>query len=538
MSGRRPDSWEYNSGHALGLENHPRSSGSRSNYEQADFGHEPEHCNSAPVLHELLRVHTDSQSTDVIRDLSIQLLGFESFSIGVIDSLAAQHCESMADFSRLAKELVLADIFDRRSGVLPTKSRSLEDYPGFDAWESSLIEDQLRHACQFRDALVHAVSETIQYPIDRTVTLRAKCRDQWLEFHRLSNAITSVDRSRAGLQFGHLLAATFDSIDSHQGVTLKLHRLAIRWPQLQRALAMLQWGTGSAVSIREPDAPSRPVPLYKALDTVDKPVVRPATHSPAPPVTKSLSTCAEKWDKATEESDTIAAMTDPVKRNKVISAKYAEVYKKDSRMLWSGTAAFASKQVGCGLEKAKRKKSWPFAIGKHATAMYTGLGIGNKAVFEEIYPVMDFYQEHGFESISECASSRMPPVAPALIDAIKKIDANDLEAGAKKMLRHEQSVTLQNEVYEREEFVAALDSNKLWHGLYVGRPFGAEELKLSFTSECSGGKEVVFEGEALQEFDQRWEYAQTVADTFSELATNDPAFIKSELDKILSAGGG
>jgi len=38
-----------------------------------------------------------------------------------------------------------------------------------------------------------------------------------------------------------------------------------------------------------------------------------------------------------------------VEHNQVINAAYARLWLQDSRFQWAGLAAFASKQVGCGL---------------------------------------------------------------------------------------------------------------------------------------------------------------------------------------------
>ena len=42
-------------------------------------------------------------------------------------------------------------------------------------------------------------------------------------------------------------------------------------------------------------------------------------------------------------------IADPVERNRAINAAYARLWLHDSRFQWAGLAAFASKQVGCGL---------------------------------------------------------------------------------------------------------------------------------------------------------------------------------------------
>ena len=42
-------------------------------------------------------------------------------------------------------------------------------------------------------------------------------------------------------------------------------------------------------------------------------------------------------------------IADPKARNSAINAAYAQLWLDDPRFQWAGLAAFASKQVGCGL---------------------------------------------------------------------------------------------------------------------------------------------------------------------------------------------
>ncbi|EJM90000.1 MULTISPECIES: DUF2515 family protein [unclassified Pseudomonas] len=67
-----------------------------------------------------------------------------------------------------------------------------------------------------------------------------------------------------------------------------------------------------------------------------------------------ILTCAGLWRHYQREAEDIVApggvlIADPVERNRVINAAYARLWLHDSRFQWAGLAAFASKQVGCGL---------------------------------------------------------------------------------------------------------------------------------------------------------------------------------------------
>ncbi|WP_223414651.1 MULTISPECIES: DUF2515 family protein [unclassified Pseudomonas] len=67
-----------------------------------------------------------------------------------------------------------------------------------------------------------------------------------------------------------------------------------------------------------------------------------------------ILTCACLWRIYQREAEEIVApggvlIADPMERNRVINAAYARLWLHDSRFQWAGLAAFASKQVGCGL---------------------------------------------------------------------------------------------------------------------------------------------------------------------------------------------
>jgi hypothetical protein len=67
-----------------------------------------------------------------------------------------------------------------------------------------------------------------------------------------------------------------------------------------------------------------------------------------------ILTCSCLWRTYQREAEKIVApdgvlIADPVERNRVINAAYARLWLHDSRFQWAGLAAFASKQVGCGL---------------------------------------------------------------------------------------------------------------------------------------------------------------------------------------------
>ena len=67
-----------------------------------------------------------------------------------------------------------------------------------------------------------------------------------------------------------------------------------------------------------------------------------------------ILTCDCLWRIYQREAEEIVApggvlIADPIERNRAINAAYARLWLHDPRFQWAGLAAFASKQVGCGL---------------------------------------------------------------------------------------------------------------------------------------------------------------------------------------------
>ena len=72
-----------------------------------------------------------------------------------------------------------------------------------------------------------------------------------------------------------------------------------------------------------------------------------------------LLTCNCLWRRFQKEAEEWVApggvlIADPQARNRKINAAYAQLWLADNRFQWAGLAAFASKQVGCGLIHATK----------------------------------------------------------------------------------------------------------------------------------------------------------------------------------------
>ena len=109
-----------------------------------------------------------------------------------------------------------------------------------------------------------------------------------------------------------------------------------------------------------PRAQTTAQPFAPAANSPSPAAPRPSGYAPAPsPGTPSFSdlpglVCQNLWRGYQQRAEAIVApggvlIADPKARNRAINAAYAQLWLEDRRFQWAGLAAFASKQVGCGL---------------------------------------------------------------------------------------------------------------------------------------------------------------------------------------------
>ena len=180
-----------------------------------------------------------------------------------------------------------------------------------------------------------------------------------------------------------------------------------------------------------------------------------------------ILTCACLWRHYQRAAEEIVApggvlIADPVKRNRVINAAYARLWLHDPRFQWAGLAAFASKQVGCGLlhaadniehirdeyEARQRLRDSRREFGlltpdkmseqsdelrdyKEADArnplpsvdfrsagedlslvqqqfghVYDMMALGNTTLFLDVFPLHEFYAKRGLRELKKCLRER------------------------------------------------------------------------------------------------------------------------------------
>lgn len=182
-----------------------------------------------------------------------------------------------------------------------------------------------------------------------------------------------------------------------------------------------------------------------------------------------LLTCNCLWRRFQKEAEEWVApggvlIADPQVRNRKINAAYAQLWLADNRFQWAGLAAFASKQVGCGLihastldqrieaekkayrtlkdsqskdlyervvvnklrsdpelwnqwDQAKQQNPVPLTsdplsgdaiafLQEELQYVHEMLALGNTALFLDVYPLHRFFMVRGFKEMEKCLPDR------------------------------------------------------------------------------------------------------------------------------------
>lgn len=241
-------------------------------------------------------------------------------------------------------------------------------------------------------------------------------------------------------------------------------------------------------------------------------------------------TCQSVWLRCQKEAEAWIGDCDgrmmvdhPELINARINAAYAWLFKIDRRFEWAGLAAFASKQVGCGLLHfneliAKGKtgiQDSPKIIGgvimpgvvldrmtvEGADFMKQQIAVANRSLFLDIYPLHRFYMLRGIKGLRSCLGERqlirdkvkwddqvrkkLPFGLPfkEILAGFEAIERGDIEQSVRHLAVHEQINVLQPILYDQPAVRIALDTNQaMW---VSGLPSGLyEEIQLTLSAQC------------------------------------------------------
>ena len=273
-----------------------------------------------------------------------------------------------------------------------------------------------------------------------------------------------------------------------------------------------------------------------------------------------------------------------LERNKRISAAYAKLWLSDHRFQWAGLAAFASKQVGCGLlhsaaaitknrserELAQLSIAAAFPGAEVATGVQAGtevgatymhkqLGFGNLHLFLDIYPLHRFYMERGWQEFKDClprrqnnryavywnvdkATLRFGTPFNEILRGFARIEAGDVSESVKSLAQHEQVNILQKIMYNDGYMQKLLAMNQ--YAVVTGIPTGdAQKIELTLSAQCKAKERfsLPFSGDKYAKLwvvEQRMKFVLRAADQFNKLL-NGPQRLQVEASiRAIAAGAG
>jgi len=307
----------------------------------------------------------------------------------------------------------------------------------------------------------------------------------------------------------------------------------------------------------------QPVADCKSSETLCGNTVKRVTEVP-------MLSCASVWLRCQKEAEEWIApggklIADPVQRNRRINMAYAQLWLADHRFQWAGLAAFASKQVGCGLlhangnvqrseteiEITKQRPhmspgdtsadlALPSIVSLSSSFMYQQLALGNTTLFLDIYPLHRFFMLRGASALAACLSARRSIINCHIIwpvndqklrfgrpfreitDAFEAINKGQIAQSVLALARHEQLNILQPAIYDDKTMQLSLDANQFsW---VLGFPSGiAAEIQLTLSAACkpdSGNSTIWFPKKRqakLYDPAQRMEFVNKAAASFDAL---------------------
>ena len=220
------------------------------------------------------------------------------------------------------------------------------------------------------------------------------------------------------------------------------------------------------------------------------------------------------------------------KRNEAITAAYAEMYLRNPQIYkWAGMAALTSATVGRGMYimrglRQTRLGSVVGLFGSEVAETFHNLGIGNRAVFTDIYWQHMAYEEGGLAEIEQIFHAgqldRRALRGWRQIDAGRRAGDQELIwAGNTELLHFEQKHVLQPQVYDRNQ--------SLWREVSAWIPSPIPGHHEIFADFAPGGN--------IGAFAERWRWiTDSMLPRWRELSDTQPARTKRLLQSLMLGG--
>ncbi|WP_434678227.1 hypothetical protein J3P77_19440 [Pseudomonas sp. R1-18] len=245
--------------------------------------------------------------------------------------------------------------------------------------------------------------------------------------------------------------------------------------------------------------------------------------------------CEGLWRVYQKEAEDIVApggqlIANPIERNRAINAAYARLWLEDQRFEWAGLAAFASKQVGCGLlhaaqsieaieaesaawEKLRESRSenglftsdkmqeqeqllnearqadarnplplldksfnpeQPSLTQERFMYVYEMMALGNTTLFLDIYPLHAFFAKRGFKELETCLRKRRGIYGHPRFPVLWLVDQQTLKFGSGT-----DNVLAGFKAIDEEDIRASVESLAVHEQINILQPVIYEDAKLS-----------------------------------------------------------
>jgi hypothetical protein len=282
-----------------------------------------------------------------------------------------------------------------------------------------------------------------------------------------------------------------------------------------------------------------------------------------------ILSCASVWLRCQQEAerwisdcDGDILQTRPQLMNARINSAYAYLWLTDRRFQWAGLAAFASKQVGCGLlhstEMIAKGEAAGAALLDKGAGFFAGrmrqrLALCSRNLFLDIYPLHRFYTLRGIDGIRTCLDERqlirdkvkwevkdqlqfgMPfREIRAGFEAIKQ--GNIMES-VRQLVWHEQVNVLQPILYNDVETRALLDANQAAWVTELPSSGYYQEVQLTLSAQCKPKETFTIPfrkslGVKLYDQDHRMNFVNRAVEAFDKLVRKKPAEVERSMREI------
>lgn len=281
------------------------------------------------------------------------------------------------------------------------------------------------------------------------------------------------------------------------------------------------------------------IPVYRNV----KPVKEGKVHHYAGPaatveqgIAVDLLTPEHLWATFQKEAEDVLKIDgrwieDDRLRNRSINAAYARLWLADQRFQWAGLAAFASRQVGCGLLHAadivganrRQRKLVERSLGQASVPgarygatlkqaamelgggeMLSRLGHGNKHLFLDIYPLHRYYMERGWKEFRDYLPNRQNKRYPVhwevdsnilafgkpfqeVRDGFQYLGEGNLRTSVEMLAQHEQVNVLQAIMYDAPVMKVLLAWNQFaWATEFPSGYY--QEIALTLSAQCKAAR--------------------------------------------------